>query len=94
MMLPIHWTAQALDELDAIIGYVAESNPSAAEELHSCIVSAVVPLANYPYMYRTSRRVPGLREFVAHPNYAVLYRVTAMRIEIVNVVHVRRNYPS
>ncbi|MHB1737256.1 MAG: type II toxin-antitoxin system RelE/ParE family toxin [Acidithiobacillus sp.] len=37
--------------------------------------------------------MPGLREIVAHPNYIVLYRVTATCIEIVNVVHARREFP-
>ena len=41
-----------------------------------------------------SNRIPDLRELVAHPNYIVLYRVTATRIEIVNVVHARRNFPN
>ena len=38
-------------------------------------------------------RAPSLREIVAHPNYIILYRVTADRIEVVNVVHARRPVP-
>jgi plasmid stabilization system protein ParE len=38
--------------------------------------------------------MPGLREIVAHPNYIVLYRVTAASVEIVDVVHARREFPS
>ncbi|WP_265258179.1 hypothetical protein [Verminephrobacter aporrectodeae] len=41
-----------------------------------------------------SERVPGLREIVAHPNYIVLYRVAADRIEIINRVHARREFPG
>jgi plasmid stabilization system protein ParE len=41
-----------------------------------------------------SNCIPDLRELVAHPNYIVLYRVTTTRIEIVNVVHARRNFPN
>ena len=51
------------------------------------------PSTPTPYLYRISDRVPGLREIVAHPNYLVLYRVTATCIEIVNVVHARREFP-
>jgi transposase InsO family protein len=43
-----------------------------------------------PHLYRISDRVPGLREIVAHPNYIVLYRVTATCIEIVIDVYARR----
>lgn len=48
----------------------------------------------HPYLYPPSERVPGQREIVAHPNYLVLYRVAATRIEIVNVVHARRQFPE
>lgn len=35
-----------------------------------------------------------LREIVAHPNYIVYYRVTAHCIEVVNVIHTRREFPE
>ncbi|EPX8660772.1 type II toxin-antitoxin system RelE/ParE family toxin, partial [Shigella sonnei] len=38
--------------------------------------------------------VLGLREIVTHPNYIILYRVTASSIEVVNIVHSRRQYPG
>jgi plasmid stabilization system protein ParE len=37
--------------------------------------------------------VPGTREAVVHPNYILVYRVTADAVEIVNLVHARREYP-
>jgi plasmid stabilization system protein ParE len=43
-------------------------------------------------MYRKGR-VPGTREAVVHPNYILIYLVGAEAIEIVNVVHARRQYP-
>ena len=43
-------------------------------------------------MYR-SGRVPGTREAVAHPNYILIYKVGADAVEIVNVIHSRRQYP-
>ena len=54
----------------------------------------MLPVSEHPYLYRQSERVPGLREIVAHPNYIVLYRVAASRIEVVNVVHARRQFPE
>ena len=56
------------------------------------IEAAVLPAAEHPYLYRTGR-VPGTREIVAHPNYIVVYRVTAERIEVVRVLHARQEYP-
>ena len=46
-----------------------------------------------PVVWLASAR-DNLREIVAHPNYIVLYRVAAERIEIVNVVHARQQYPN
>ncbi|WP_375675433.1 type II toxin-antitoxin system RelE/ParE family toxin [Bartonella sp. CL100XZDX] len=55
--------------------------------------ASVLPLAEHPYLYRQSEKVLGLREIVAHPNYLILYRVAAHQIEIVAVVHARREFP-
>lgn len=40
-----------------------------------------------------SGRVPGTREAVVHPNYILIYRVTADAVEIVRLVHARQQYP-
>lgn len=91
-MLPIRWRASAVDDLDAIIDYVAAHNPAAAELLRDRIETSVLPLSEHPYLFRPGR-VPGTRELVAHPNYIVVYRVLADQIEVVTVVHTARRYP-
>ncbi|MGC8509032.1 MAG: type II toxin-antitoxin system mRNA interferase toxin, RelE/StbE family [Thiomonas sp.] len=48
------------------------------------------PAAN-PYLYRAGR-IPGTCELVAHPNDIVVYQVTE-RLEVLNVLHARQNYP-
>ncbi|WP_375701846.1 type II toxin-antitoxin system RelE/ParE family toxin [Bartonella sp. AA89HNZF] len=55
--------------------------------------ASVLPLAEHLYLYRQSEKVLGLREIVAHPNYLILYQVAAHQIEIVAVVHARREFP-
>jgi len=87
------WLPQALDELHEIITYIGQFSPLAAEKLQHRIESSVLPLANFPYMFRESEKMPGFREIVADTNYLVFYRVTASRIEIVNVKHGRREFP-
>lgn len=52
----------------------------------------MLPAAEHPYLF-PSGRVPGTREIVAHPNYIVVYRVAADRIEVLTVLHARQNYP-
>lgn len=91
-MLPIFWSASALDDLDEITDYIWERNPAAAEHMHALLEASVLPVAEHPYLYRPGR-VAGTREIVAHPNYIVVYRVAADHIEIVSVVHSRREYP-
>lgn len=91
-MLPIHWRASAREDLIHLIGYIAEQNPSAARAMLTRLEAAILPAAEHPYLYRPGR-VPGTREVVAHPNYVLIYRVTAERIEVVNVLHARQEYP-
>ncbi len=91
-MLPVFWRAGARADLAAIIGFIANENPPAARRMWELIETSVLPAAEHPYLYRPGR-VPGTREIIAHPNYIVVYRVTADRIEVVSVVHARQEYP-
>ncbi len=91
-MLPIVWRSAALADLATIVQYIAERNPAAARQMKALIEAAVLPLAEHPHLYKAGR-VPGTREVVAHPNYLIVYRVAADRIEVVAVVHARQQYP-
>ena len=91
-MLKISWRPTATEDLADIIAYIAERSPQAARNIKQRIESAVLPVAEHPYLYRPGR-VPGTREIVAHPNYVVVYKVTDSAIEVVNVVHARTEYP-
>jgi len=92
-MFPVVWRNTARADLRQIITDIAAENPGAARRLKIRLETVVLPLSEHPYLYRTSDRVPGLREIVAHPNYIILYRVTATSVEIINVVHARRQFP-
>ena len=91
-MLTLVWRASALDDLDQIITYIAERDLSAAERLQQDIEACAERLAGHPFMYRTGR-VAGTREAVVHPNYILIYRVTAEAVEVVSLVHARQQYP-
>jgi toxin ParE1/3/4 len=93
-MLPIIWRQSARADLREIVATIAADNPPAARRMLKRLQDAVLPLAEHPYLFRASERVPGLREVVAHPNYVVLYRVAAACIEVVAVVHARRQFPG
>jgi toxin ParE1/3/4 len=91
-MLPVTWSASALDNLTDIVTYIAERNPLAADRLKQLIEAAIVPAAEHPYIYR-SGRVPGTREIVVHPNYVLVYRVKVEAVEVLAVLHARQEYP-
>lgn len=91
-MLPIRWRASALDDLNAIVAYIAQYNPFAADALRERIEASVMPLSEHPYLFRTGR-VAGTREVVAHPNYVLVYRVLTDCVEVVSVMHASREYP-
>ena len=92
-MLPIVWRASARSDLAEIVRYVAQVNPIAARRLRQVLMESVLPVSEHPYLYRQSQAVPAVREIVAHPNYIVYYRVTATCIEVVSVIHTRREFP-
>ncbi len=92
-MLPILWRESARDDLLRIVSFIAAENPQAARRLKNILENAILPVAEHPYLYRASERIPGLREIVAHPNYIIFYRVSAQCIEVINIIHARREFP-
>src|SRR3546814_3686822 len=93
-MLPVFVLESADADMAKLTEYIGKRDIHAAERLWKLLRECVLPWSEHPFLYRISGRVAGLREVVAHPNYIVLYRVTAIRVEVVNVVHARREYPE
>lgn len=60
--------------------------------MRELIETSILPAAEHSYLFRTGR-VSGAREIVAHPNYVLIYSATAERIEVVDVLHSRQQYP-
>ena len=84
-------------DLDNIIDYIAQDNPTRAETFGQELRDKTLPLAQHPKMGRTGR--PGLpafvRELVAHRNYIVFYRVLdeTPTVEILRVKHAAQQTP-
>lgn len=91
-MLNVVWLDEALRDLAEINSYIADRNPTAARNLNRLIVEQTDLLGEHPLLFRAGR-VPGTREVVVHPNYIVVYRLTATSVEILNVLHSRQEYP-
>ena len=89
----LEWRPAARADLLEIVAYIARDNPNAAQELKDEIEAKAAKLPDNPKLYKASARVKGMRELVARGNYIVLYRETPQCVEIVNVVHARRQWP-
>ena len=87
----IVWRPIAEADLDNIIDYIVQDNPTRAEEFGQALRDKTLPLAQHPKLGRAGR--PGLpaflRELVAHRNYIVFYHVLdeARIVEIMRVKH-------
>lgn len=86
------WLPSARRDLEATVQYIADRNFDAAQSLKDVIEACAERLPDYPFLHRPGR-VAGTREAVVHPNYILVYRVTADAVEIVSLVHTRRQYP-
>jgi toxin ParE1/3/4 len=86
------WRPSALDQLDSLVGYIAERNRIAAERIEGLVHHAATILERAPMAGRPGR-VAGTREWIVHPNYVLIYRVTRTQIIILRVLHARQSYP-
>lgn len=89
----LEWRQQASTDLLDIVTFIADGNPDAAQALKDEIEAKVAALAIHPKLYKASLCVPGMREFIVQRHYVVLYRETPELVEIVAVVHARRQWP-
>jgi toxin ParE1/3/4 len=89
----LEWRPQASDDLLEIVAFIADDNPDAAQALKDEIEAKANALPDHPRLYKPSLRVAGMRELVVRSNYIVFYRESAALVEIVNVVHARRQWP-
>lgn len=92
-MLLVEWLPAAEDDLLTILTYIAENNVQAATDLQIRVDRALRHLGANPYHYKPSDRIDGAREIVISPNYILFYQVTS-KIEVLTIVHVRRQFPK
>ena len=94
MSLALRWTEQATNQLGTIAEYISLASPVYAEQMVERIVSRLRQAQDFP---DSGRRVPefgrsDVRELFEAP-YRVVYRITSSNIEVVAVVHGRRELP-
>lgn len=93
----IVWRPMAEDDLDNIVDYIAQDNPTRAEEFGRELRAKVLSLQQHPKLGRSGRPglPPFLRELVVHRNYIIFYRVLddSRTVEILRVKHTAQQVP-
>ena len=92
-MRDLEWKATAVADLMAIVDYIADDNPDAAQALKEDIEAKVSRLREHPQLYRTGR-VAGTREMVVRSNYIVVYTEAARTVRILRVLHAAQQWPQ
>ena len=87
------WLELARADLLAIVDYISDENPDAAQRLMDDIENKVKKLPDFPKMGRTGR-VEGTRELVAWENYIVVYQESESVIRILRVLHAAQQWPT
>lgn len=91
-MAALEWTRVARADLLAIIDFISDDNPDAAQQLKDDIEAKAAALREHPRLYR-SGRVAGTREMVVRSNYVVVYMETTSKVIILRVLHAARLWP-
>ena len=91
-MPSVVWRPNAAAQYTQALYYIAERNESAASRLEGLVVKSMNVLETAPSAGRPGR-VANTREWVVHPNYLIIYRVTRTGITILRFLHARQRYP-
>lgn len=94
-MIPIHWSPQALHDLESIREYIARDSTLYADLVVRRIVAGVDRLASFPESGRVvpERGDPKIREVIVKP-YRIVYRRQPTEVEIVTVFRASRLLPD
>jgi toxin ParE1/3/4 len=86
------WRQSARADLLAIVDYISDDNPNAAQRLKDDIEASVAKLIEHPKRYRAGR-VPGTREMVVRSNYVIVYTEDMGAVTILRVLHAAQQWP-
>jgi toxin ParE1/3/4 len=92
-VLNLEWKATAIADLLAIVDYISDDNPDAAQALKDEIEAKTSRLPDNPQLYRVGR-VDDTREMVVRPNYIVIYEENTIAVTILRVLHAAQQWPE
>lgn len=88
----LEWRQVARDDLLAIVDYISDDNPDAAQRLKDDIEAKAAALSEHPKLYRIGR-VAGTREMVVCSNYIVVYMEDPYAVTVLRVLHAAQQWP-
>jgi antitoxin ParD1/3/4 len=98
MLTPYLLTPRALNDLDDIWNYIADDDVKAANRVESAILSACDSLSRQPLLgsKRTDLTLLPVRFWTVtrFPNFIVVYRPDTKPLQIVTILHAKRNIPA
>jgi toxin ParE1/3/4 len=84
----------ALADFDALYDYIARDNPIAAAQVLRSLDHSIQLLADQPKLGKVFRHRRLRLRVLTHGDYLVFYRERPSVVEIVRVIHGRRNIPD
>jgi addiction module RelE/StbE family toxin len=91
-VLVLEWREAASADLLAIVEYISDDTPDAAQRLKDDIEAKAANLLEHPMLYRAGR-VSGTREMVVRSSYVVIYTEDAHAVVILRVLHAAQQWP-
>ena len=91
-MRRLEWREDARADLLAIVDFISDDNPDAAQRLKDDIEEKASKLPEHPKLYRLGR-VDGTREMVVRSNYIVVYAEDIQVVSILRVLHAAQQWP-
>ncbi len=91
-MPELEWSQSARTDLLAIVDYISDDNPDAAQWLKDDIEARAAKLPEHPRLYRAGR-IEGTREMVVRANYIVVYMEDSFAVRILRVLHAAQQWP-
>lgn len=87
------WSADALDDLDAVVEFIAQDSPKSARLVINRIEAAADLLAEVP-AGRPGRVAETYEKPVLRTPYILVYRLTDTALIIARVIHGARDWPD
>ncbi len=91
-MPELEWLELARADLLAIVDYISDDNPDAAQRVKDDIEAKAKKLPDFPKIGRPGR-IEGTRELVIWSNYILVYQESTLIVKILRVLHSAQQWP-